>query len=460
MTATTEMEKSNRETASLFSRVTFTWVRPFLKRAHEKTRLEHEDLVPLPENLSCVTNAERFEFELRDCLEKEEREEGTTSSLGATRGEEEKEEEDAGKSRKKKKKKLLPTITKPIWSCFGNMILTGAMFKLANDAMQFLPPVILSGYLKYVAGGEDNFLRQTFTTEQIGDTELGILYCALMLCVQVGRTLCEQQYFYHMQASGIVIKGALGTAVYRKTIRLNASGRSGSTTGEVLNHMQLDAQRVGDLMLFIHVIWSGLFQIIGYIALLYMYIGWSVFGGLFLLIALIPLQKFFYTLTYKLRSVQTKFTDKRVKLENEGLSGVKILKLNAWEDSLEDEVKASRKEEIIYATKTANVAAANTSIMMAGPVIVSVIVFMLYSGVMKGEMRPDIIFPALTLFSLIRFPILFYPRCLALSADAIVSLDRLQKYFLFSESKPTTTTIKLEELNEEDNCGVVTTKEM
>ena len=83
MTATTKMEKSNRETASLFSRVTFTWVRPFLKRAHENTRLEHEDLVPLPENLSCATNAERFEFELRDCLEKEEREEGT-SSLGAT----------------------------------------------------------------------------------------------------------------------------------------------------------------------------------------------------------------------------------------------------------------------------------------------------------------------------------------------------------------------------------------
>ena len=156
--------------------------------------------------------------------------------------------------------------------------------------------------------------------------------------------------------------------------------------------MQLDAQRVGDLMLFLNIIWSGLFQIIGYITLLYMYIGWSVFGGFFLLIALIPLQKFFYTLAYKLRSVQTKYTDRRVKLENEGLSGVKILKLNAWEDSLEDEVKASRKEEMVYATKTANVAAANTSIMLAGPVIVAVVVFTLYAGVMNGEMRPDIIF--------------------------------------------------------------------
>ena len=453
--------ETNRETAPALSRVFFAWVRPFLKRAHEKTQLEHEDLVPLPRHLSCATNAERFEFELKDCLDAERAlgEEGDGSEAGAGINADDGGEGTKKTAQKAKKKKFLPAITKPIWACFGNMILTGAMYKLANDSLQFLPPVILSGYLKYVAGSEDNFLRRTFTTEQIGDTELGVLYCALMLFVQVSRTLCEQQYFYHMQASGIVIKGALGTAVYRKTIRLNASGRSGSTTGEVLNHMQLDAQRVGDLMLFINVIWSGLFQIMGYIALLYMYIGWSVFGGLFLLLALIPLQKFFYTLAYKLRSVQTKYTDKRVKLENEGLSGVKILKLNAWEDSLEDEVKASRKEEMIYATKTANVAAANTSIMMAGPVIVAVVVFMLYSGVMKGEMRPDIIFPALTLFSLIRFPILFYPRCLAMSADAIVSLDRLQKYFLLSESKPTTTTIQLEDLNE-DKTATTTTTEM
>jgi hypothetical protein len=41
-------------------------------------------------------------------------------------------------------------------------------------------------------------------------------------------------------------------------MRLSAAGRDGSTTGEVLNHMQLDAQRVGDLMLFINVLWSGI----------------------------------------------------------------------------------------------------------------------------------------------------------------------------------------------------------
>ena len=38
--------------------------------------------------------------------------------------------------------------------------------------------------------------------------------------------------------------------------------------------MQLDAQRVGDLMLFINVLWSGgILQTVGYMTLLYFYIG-------------------------------------------------------------------------------------------------------------------------------------------------------------------------------------------
>ncbi len=122
---------------------------------------------------------------------------------------------------------------------------------------------------------------------------IGWLYCALMFSLAVLRTLCEQTYFYYAQASGICIKGALSTAVYRKTMRLSSAGRSGSTTGEVLNYMQLDAQRVGDLMLFLNVLWSGLLQTMGYMALLYSYIGWSVFGGLFIMLGLIPAQKFF-----------------------------------------------------------------------------------------------------------------------------------------------------------------------
>ena len=89
----TTSSPANRETASLISRAVFAWVRPFLGRAHEKTQLDHEDLVPLPKDLNCETNAERFEFELKDCLDAVNEEEEDVDAV------------DAGTSKKKKKKK-------------------------------------------------------------------------------------------------------------------------------------------------------------------------------------------------------------------------------------------------------------------------------------------------------------------------------------------------------------------
>ena len=79
----TTSSPANRETASLISRAVFAWVRPFLERAHEKTQLDHEDLVPLPKDLNCETNAERFEFELKDCLDAVNKEEEDVDAVDA-----------------------------------------------------------------------------------------------------------------------------------------------------------------------------------------------------------------------------------------------------------------------------------------------------------------------------------------------------------------------------------------
>ena len=417
-----------RAGANFVSRVIFHWVTPFLRRGKDASdgkggKVEVSDLLPPPEAFVAKNNSRAFETHVADALE------GVRARARAA-------EEDARAGRKVKKAPFLPALWNPLWRSFGSIVLKGSAFKLVNDLVQFLPPVVLSGFLRYVAG-KRNFMNDAFGAH-VSDTSIGVMYCALMFFLAIFRTLCEQTYFYYAQASGICMRGALSTCVYRKTMRLSSAGRAGSTTGEVLNHMQLDAMRVGDLMLFINVLWSGILQLTGYMALLYIYIGWSVFGGLAIMLALIPLQKYFYGLTFAYRKEQTKETDKRVKLENEGLSGIKILKLNAWEASLQNEVSEVRRREMIHATQVANVSALNTAIMMAGPTLVSVVVFALYSGVMNKQMTADVVFPALTLFSLLRFPVMFYPRCLALCADAVVSLDRLQKYFLLPEASAVT----------------------
>ena len=409
---------SARAQHGLMGKALYLWVTPFLKLGGERT-LQMEDLLPLPPGYLASNNSRRFEDALARAMEGEE------ARLQSAR-----EWAEVGK---KPKDPFLPAVVWPLWSCFGATILTGSLFKLLNDLIQFFPAVVLGEFLRYIAG-KNHFL----TSFDLSDDVYGIIYCVLMFLVPVLRTLCEQVYFYYAQASGICIKGALATAVYRKTMRLSAAGRDGATTGEVLNHMQLDAQRVGDLMLFINVLWSGILQTLGYMALLHAYIGWASVGGFMVMVILVPMQKWFFQIISKLRNEQMKLTDRRVKLQNEALSGVKILKLNAWEEPLRTEVEGVRAEEMVKAKGVANRNAMNTAIMNTGPTLVAVAAFSIYSGIMRKPMTPDVIFPSITLFNLLRFPVMFYPRCLSLCADAIVALRRLQKYFLLPEARATT----------------------
>ena len=56
--------------------------------------------------------------------------------------------------------------------------------------------------------------------------------------------------------------------MYRKSLRLSAAARQQRTLGEMVNYMQIDANKLEMFVPQIHVLWDGLFQITGYMTLL------------------------------------------------------------------------------------------------------------------------------------------------------------------------------------------------
>ncbi|KAG8535319.1 hypothetical protein GDO81_028830, partial [Engystomops pustulosus] len=122
--------------------------------------------------------------------------------------------------------------------------------------------------------------------------------------------------------------------------------RKESTVGETVNLMSADAQKFMDLTNFIHLIWSSPLQIAVSVVFLWEELKVSVLAGLAVMILLIPINAVLATKSKSFQIRNMKNKDKRLKIMNEILNGIKILKLFAWEPSFEKQVQEIREKEL------------------------------------------------------------------------------------------------------------------
>ena len=88
--------------------------------------------------------------------------------------------------------------------------------------------------------------------------------------------------------------------------------------------MTIDAQRVMQLVQSFNQLWSAPFQICVAIYFLYVTMGVAVLAGLGMLLLLVPLNLLITRLVRRIQVKQLENADKRIKLMNEVLSGIKV----------------------------------------------------------------------------------------------------------------------------------------
>lgn len=204
----------------------------------------------------------------------------------------------------------------------------------------------------------------------------GYFYAVLMLLTAMLQTLILSQYFHRMFIVGLRIRTALISAIFRKSLRMSNKSRKDTTVGEIVNLMAVDAQRFMDLTAYINLIWSAPLQIILALVFLWPILGPSVLAGLAVMIILIPVNGFIANKVKTLQIKQMKNKDERVKLMNEVLSGIKVLKLYAWEPSFEQQVLKIRNKEIKVLKEAAYLNAGTSFIWSCAPFLVSLFKFL------------------------------------------------------------------------------------
>lgn len=105
---------------------------------------------------------------------------------------------------------------------------------------------------------------------------------------------------------------------------MSNDARKKTTSGEILNLMQVNAQSVLQFAILGHVLWSGPLQILLVFVLAWFYIGWSMLAGLVVFLLAVPYNLFISSRYNKFESRNIEFKDARVKIINEIFNGIKV----------------------------------------------------------------------------------------------------------------------------------------
>ncbi|KAJ3058066.1 Multidrug resistance-associated protein 1 [Rhizoclosmatium hyalinum] len=197
--------------------------------------------------------------------------------------------------------------------------------------------------------------------------------------------------------------------------------------------MSVDAGRLGDLTTYFHIIWSGPFQICLALYFLYFTLGVAIFAGVAVMLLMIPVNGLLATWSRRLNKIQMSNKDKRTKLMDELLNGIKVIKLYAWEMPFLKRVNAVRELELGTLIRMGYLSAGSSFTWVCTPLMVSFVSFAVYSAISDEPLTSTKVFVSMSLFNLLQFPLAMFPSVITAIIDASVSFNRLYTFLMNEE---------------------------
>ena len=206
------------EYADVFSILTFSWMTPMMKYGY-RTFLTQEDLWNLRKRDTTAVTGKTLEKAWADELEKKR-----------------------------------PSLWMALFRGFSGPYFRATIIKTFSDALSFIQPQLLRLLISFV----DSYRKGNPNPQPI---VRGAAISLAMFAVSVSQTALLHQYFQRAFETGMRVKSSLTSMIYAKSMRLSNEGRASKSTGDIVNYMAVDTQRLQDLTQYGQMLWSAPFQI-------------------------------------------------------------------------------------------------------------------------------------------------------------------------------------------------------
>uniref|UniRef100_A0A8C8H1I1 Multidrug resistance-associated protein 4 n=1 Tax=Oncorhynchus tshawytscha TaxID=74940 RepID=A0A8C8H1I1_ONCTS len=316
----------------------------------------------------------------------------------------------------------MPKLTKAIVKCYGKHYAVLGIFSFTV----VIQPVFLGKLIQYFEKYDPNNMDALY--EAFG-------YAAGVSLSTVALTVLQSLYFYHVLRTGMKIRVAMCHMIYKKALCLSSAAMGRTTTGQIVNLLSNDVNRFDEVTTNLHYLWIAPLQAVVVIILLWYEIGPSCLAGVAVLLFLMPLQTMFGKLFGSLRSKTAVLTDSRIRTMNEVVSGIRIIKMYAWEKPFSALVNEVRRKEISKIMSSSVLRGLNMASFFAASKIIVFITFAVYV-LLGNTISASRVFVAVSLYGAIKLTVtLFFPLAIEKVFETIISIRRIKVLYRSSGTK-------------------------
>nr|XP_042909398.1 ABC transporter C family member 13 [Parasteatoda tepidariorum] len=378
----------------IFSTLFFSWVNPLMLKGYNQNLNTVEDLYSLPNSLLSMNIYKQISL--------------LSPSLN--------EENDYVRffcwSISKKSFHLVKDLHK-LFACEFYLI---GFLKFLTDCLIFGGPLLLNSLVSLLESPEN-------------DSKIGYYYALGLFLITFTSAIISLQYNYLINRIGLKLKTSLMILVYKKVLSLNKVSMSNASSGEIMNYLSTDTDRIVNFCQSFHLFWSLPLQIIVALILLYQQIRYCFFIGVAFMLFVIPLNQYVAKKIAVYSNLMMTAKDKRIKMMNEIISGIRIIKMNVWETIFLRKLALIRQSEVKYLKKRKYLDAICVYFWATTPVFMSFLTFTLYA-LLGYSLSASKVFTCVALFNILIMPLNAFPWVLNGIVEAWISVKRLSGFLL------------------------------
>ncbi|XP_078400455.1 ATP-binding cassette sub-family C member 12 [Cetorhinus maximus] len=258
----------------------------------------------------------------------------------------------------------------------------------------------------------------------------GVGLCFALFTTELLKTFLFSVTWAINYQTGIRLKGAISTLAFVKLVHLK--DLNNISIGEVVNLLSNDGHRLFEAALFCPFIFGTPVLLFSCTIYSYIILGPTSLLGVVAYILLLPVQMLMAQFTTAFRRKAIGQTDTRVRLMNEVLTYIKLIKMYAWEKSFAHSIHDVRQDERKILEKAGYVQSVNNSIAPIVPTLATVLTFVVHT-LLGYELTASTAFTVIAVFNAMKFTLGSMPFSVKAFAEARVSLQRLEKILLMKD---------------------------